>query len=183
MKPFVSITVVAALMLLVPIVGAQAPMDPVRGPGGPAYLAGRPCGSGGVRALRGTYAYTGTAWQDLSVLNPALPKGYAPVTIIGAFKLDGEGNLTGWSWVNAGGVSMSAEFVNSKFGAPKADCSIPITLSMKMPEFGEGIAGPYPYVGVVAGDGAALEIRFMMLGTGPGSHVELDHAKRISMSF
>ena len=54
---------------------------------------------------------------------------------------------------------------------------------MRIKEFGEGIAGPYPYVGVVAGEGAALEIAFMMLGTGPGSHVELNHAKRISMTF
>jgi hypothetical protein len=54
---------------------------------------------------------------------------------------------------------------------------------MRIREFGEGIAGPYSYVGVIAGKGAALEIAFMMLGTGPGSHVELDHAKRISMDF
>jgi hypothetical protein len=45
------------------------------------------------------------------------------------------------------------------------------------------ISGPYSYVGVIAGDASALEIAFMMLGTGPGTHVEVDHAKRISMHF
>jgi hypothetical protein len=78
---------------------------------------------------------------------------------------------------------MTAEFVNSQFSAPKADCSFPISLSMRIKEFGEGIAGPYSYVGVIAGNGSALEIAFMMLGTGPGSHVEMNHAKRISMNF
>jgi hypothetical protein len=38
-------------------------------------------------------------------------------------------------------------------------------------------------VGTIAGVGPALEIAFMMLGTGPGSHEELDHAKRISMKY
>ena len=54
---------------------------------------------------------------------------------------------------------------------------------MKFKEF-EGVTfGPYAYMGVVAADGSALEIDFMMLGQGPGSHVELNHAKRISMKF
>jgi hypothetical protein len=132
-------------------------------------------------SLRGTYTFTGTAWQDLSEVNPALPKGYAPVSIIGAFTINGRGDVTGWALINAGGLQMTAEFVDSHFGAPKADCSFPISLSMRIREFGEGIAGPYSYAGIITGDGSALEIAFMMLGTGPGSHVELNHAKRISM--
>ena len=54
---------------------------------------------------------------------------------------------------------------------------------MKIKEYGGVVTGPYSYVGGVAGDMLSLEILFMMLGTGPGSHVELNHAKRISMDF
>lgn len=131
--------------------------------------------------LRGAYGFTGTAWQDLSELSPALPRGYAPVSITGAFTIEGNGAMTGWALVNAGGLQMAAEFVNSTFGAPRADCAIPMTLSMKFKQFEDAVMGPYSYVGVVTDDGGSLEIAFMMLGTGPGSHLELDHAKRISM--
>jgi hypothetical protein len=50
---------------------------------------------------------------------------------------------------------------------------------------GEGgvILGPYAYMGIITSNMPALEIDFMMLGTGPGSHVDLNHAKRISMRF
>jgi hypothetical protein len=54
---------------------------------------------------------------------------------------------------------------------------------MKISDFGGVITGPYSYVGVIGGDVSTPEILFMMLGTGPGSHVELDRAKRISMHF
>jgi len=91
--------------------------------------------------------------------------------------------MTGWALVNAGGFQMSAEFVNSQVGAPKPDCSIPMTLSMRIKEFGEGITGPYPYVGVIMGDSSRPEIAFMMLGAGPGSHIEMNHARRIAMTF
>jgi hypothetical protein len=133
--------------------------------------------------LRGTYTFTGSAWQDMSVINPALPTGYAPVSLIGAFTIDGHGDMTGWALVNAGGIQFKAEFINSHFNAPKADGSFPISLSMRSDELGGVIQGPYSYIGVIAGDGYALEIAFMMLGTGPGSHLELSHAKRISMKF
>jgi hypothetical protein len=133
--------------------------------------------------LRGTYTFTGSAWQDMSVINPALPNGYAPVTLIGAFTVNGQGDVTGWALVNAGGIPLKAEFVNSHFGDLKADGSFPISLSMRINDFGEIIDGPHSYMGVVAGDGSAQEIAFMMLGTGPGSHLELSHAKRISMKF
>ena len=58
---------VAGLLLLAPAIQAQD------------------CSNWSLWALRGTYTFTGTAWQDLSEINPALPKGYAPVSIIGAF--------------------------------------------------------------------------------------------------
>jgi hypothetical protein len=77
---------------------------------------------------------------------------------------------------------MKAEFVDSRFSAPRADCSFVLSLSMKIDDLGGLISGPYSYVGVIAGEASALELDFMMLGAGPGSHVELDHAKRISMS-
>lgn len=171
----------AGLLMLAPAVHAQDPADVVRDPGARASQAPGPCGTWRLWDLRGTYAFTATAWQDLSQINPALPAGYAPVTIIGTFAIDGNGNVTGSAFINTGGLPLTAEFVDSQFGAPKADCSVPITLSMRINE--EGIAGPYSYVGIVAGNGSALEIAFMMLGTGPGSHVELDHAKRISTTF
>lgn len=143
----------------------------------------RSCSTLGVKALKGTYSFTATGAQDMSELNPTLPKGYAPLTIIGAFKVSSNGGVTGWALVNAGGVSMTAEFVDSQFGAPRADCSIPISLSMKIKEYGGVVTGPYPYVGVIAGDDSALQIAFMMLGMGPGAHIELNHARRISMSL
>lgn len=175
--------VTACLLLLSPSLLAQDVADAFGDPGAPASQAPGPCGTLGVWGLRGTYALTGSAWQDLSELNPALPKGYAPVSIIGAFKVSGNGDLTGWASVNAGGVQMTAEFVNSRVGAPRADCGFPVTLSMKIKEYGGMVSGPYSYAGVVAGHGAALEIALMMLGTGPGSHVEMDRARRISMNF
>ena len=165
MKHLLSMSILAGgLLLLAPAIQAQD------------------CSDWNLWALRGTYAFTATGWQDLSEINPALPKGYAPVSIIGAFTINRHGDMTGWALINAGGVQMTAEFVNSHFSAPKADCSFPISLSMRIKEF-EGVVGPYSYVGVIAGDGSALEIVFMMLGTGPGSHVDLHHAKRISMKF
>ncbi len=141
------------------------------------------CSTWSLWALRGTYAFSATGSQDLSEMNPMLPKGYAPVSIVGAFSVSGNGELTGWSSINAGGLQMTAQFVNSQFGAPKADCSVAITLSMRIKEFGEGLAGPYSYNGVIAGGPSALEIAYMMVGTGPGSHVDLQRAKRISMKF
>jgi hypothetical protein len=166
MKHLLSMSILAAgLLLLAPAIQAQD------------Y-----CSNWSIWALRGTYAFTATGWQDLSEINPALPKGYAPVSIIGAFTVNDPGDVTGWALINAGGVQMTAEFVNSHFSAPKADCSFTISLSMRIKEF-EGVVGPYSYAGVITGDGSALEIVFMMLGTGPGSHVDLNHAKRISMKF
>ncbi len=55
-----------------------------------------PCGSD-VSALRGTYAFTAIAVAGLSEVDPMLPKGYAPVTILGAFKVNGNGDVTGWA--------------------------------------------------------------------------------------
>jgi hypothetical protein len=166
MKHLLSMIILqAGLLLLAPAIQAQT------------------CHNWSLSSLRGTYTFTGTAWQDLSVINPALPQGYAPVSIIGAFTINAQGDVAGWALVNAGGIQLTAEFVNSQVGAPKADCSFPISLSMKINDFGGSIDGPHSYTGVIAGDGSALEIAFMMLGTGPGSHVELNRAKRISMKF
>jgi hypothetical protein len=184
MKHALSLSILSAgLLLLVAIVQAHGPADAVRQPGTPAPHAAKPCSASGLRALRGTYAFNATGWQDLSEINPALPKGYAPVSIIGAFTLNGNGEMTGWTLINAGGMQMNAEFLNSQFSAPKADCSVAISLSMKINESGGMISGPYSYVGVIGADPSALEVHFMMLGTGPGSHVDMNHAKRISMNF
>ena len=133
-----------------------------------------------ISALRGSYTFSGSAWQDLSDINPELPDGYAPVTIIGAFTVEGNGNVTGWALVNAGGISFIAEFVDSNFSDLQADGSFSISLSMRINDFGGIIEGPYSYMGVITNDAPSLEIAFMMIGTGPGSHVELSHAKRIS---
>jgi hypothetical protein len=149
----------------------------------PAIQAQDCCKNLSIRALRGTYTFTATGWQDLSEMNPALPKGYAPISIIGSFTIDDHGDMTGGALVNAGGVQMTAEFVDSQFGAHKDDCTFPISLSMRVEEAGGAILGPYSYMGVITSILPALEIDFMMLGTGPGSHVDLNHAKRISMKF
>lgn len=163
MKRSLSVSILAGLLLLAPFAPAQD------------------CRSLDLWTLGGTYTFTASAWQDLSEINPALPKGYAPVTIIGAFTVDFSGGVNGWALVNAGGLQMSAQFVDSSFGEPRTDCSFPVTLSMKINEFGNVVTGPYAYVGVVTSRTPAWEIAFMMLGTGPGSHVEMDRAKRISM--
>lgn len=175
-------TLAATLLPFAPRIEAQDVEAARTTSGAPACHLSKPCSTWGLPALRGTYTFNASAWQDLSEINPALPKGYAPVTIVGSFKVAGNGELTGWAQVNAGGVPMSAEFVDSRLGAPKADCSFALTLSMKISDFGGVISGPYSYVGVAAGGASALELHFMMLGTGPGSHVELDHARRISLS-
>lgn len=163
MKRTFWMVLLAALLLLAPLARAQE------------------CRSFDLWTLAGTYTFTAAAWQDLSEINPALPGGYAPVTIIGAFAVGFGGAVNGWALVNAGGLRMSAQFVDSSFGEPRSDCSFPVTLSMKINEFGDVVTGPYSYVGVVTSKAPAWEIAFMMLGTGPGSHVEMDHAKRISM--
>ena len=163
MKRSFWLSILAGLLLLAPLAQAQE------------------CPSFDLWTLGGTYTFTATAWQDLSQINPALPRGYAPVTIIGAFTVSFSGAVNGWALVNAGGLQMSAQFVDSSFGEPRADCSFPVTLSMKINEFGDVVTGPYSYVGVVTSKAPTWEIAFMMLGTGPGSHVEMDHAKRSSM--
>jgi hypothetical protein len=172
---------VVGLLLLLP----GAPVQGLRGQDQDITVstsaAPRPCGTWSLSALRGTYALSANGWQDLSEINPALPKGYAPVSIIGTLKVNGNGDVTGWGSINAGGLQMSAEFVDSQFGAPKPDCRIPITLAMKIKEFEGVISGPYAYAGVIAGGPSELEILFMMLGTGPGTHVDLNRARRISM--
>lgn len=184
MKHLLSVSILAAgLSLLAPTMHARNLAGPAPHQDAPKAQADRLCGFAGLPALRGTYALTGTAWQDLSVMDPSLPKGYAPVTLIGVFTVNAGGEVTGWALVNTGGLHLTAEFVNSRFEAPRADCGVPLSLSMKINEFGEGIAGPYPYMAVVSGEGQALEIALMMLGTGPGSHLESSRAKRISMHF
>lgn len=164
MKRSLSVCLLAGLLLLAPLAHAQECRPPFD-----------------LWNLAGTYTFTATAWQDLSQINPALPRGYAPVTILGAFAVNFSGTVNGWALVNAGGLQMSAQFVDSSFGEPRTDCSFPVTLSMKINEFGDVVTGPYSYVGIVTSRAPAWEIAFMMLGTGPGSHVEMDHAKRISM--
>jgi hypothetical protein len=184
MKPVSTMAAVAVgLLSLAPTLRAQEPADEARDAAGRISQAPGPCSAWTVGAMRGTYAFTATAWQNLAELDPALPPGYAPVTIIGTFRVNGNGDVTGSAFVNAGGLRLTAEFVNSQFGVPRADCTFPISLSMKIAEFGEAVTGPYAYVGTIAGVGPALEIAFMMLGTGPGSHVELDQAKRISVKY
>ena len=88
------------------------------------------------------------------------------MTIIGAFTVNRNGGVTGAAFVNAGGLRLTAAFVNSQFGAPRADCTFPISLSMSIGEFGEAVTGPYPYVGVIVSAAPGLEIAFMMLGAG-----------------
>ena len=127
---------VVGLLSLAPTIRAQELADAPRDAGGRVSQAPGPCSAWTVRAMRGTYAFTATAWQNLAEINPALPSGYAPVTIIGAFGVNGNGDVTGSAFINAAGLRLSAEFVNSQFGAPRADCTFPVSLSMKIGELG-----------------------------------------------
>jgi hypothetical protein len=66
MKRLLSVTILAAgLLSLPPTLGAQVVADPALDPGALAFQAPGPCSAWGLRALRGTYAFTATAWQDL----------------------------------------------------------------------------------------------------------------------
>jgi TolB-like protein len=130
----------AGLLSLTAMVSAHGVTVLGRQPAAPAPHTLKPCAAWDLSDLRGTYAFTATGSQDLSEINPALPKGYAPLAIIGAFKLNGNGDLTGWAQINAGGVQMNAEFVNSRFSDPTPDCSVAISLSDPEKEyFADGV--------------------------------------------
>ena len=77
MKRSFWLSILAGLLLLAPLAQAQE------------------CPSFDLWTLGGTYTFTATAWQDLSQINPALPRGYAPVTIIGAFTVSFSGAVNG----------------------------------------------------------------------------------------
>ena len=163
MKHFLSVTALAACaLLLAPALRAQD------------------CSNWSLWDTRGTYATSVSGWIDLSTLNPAMPKGYAPFSSVGAFMNNGRGGGAGWALVNAGGVQFTVEFVDTKFGPPGANCLQPFNYSMRIKEFGVTI-GPLSFPGVIAGDMQTLEIFAMTAGTGPGSAVQLGHAKRISL--
>ncbi len=118
MKQLCGSVLAVGLLLLAATAQAQAPS----GPGALASVAPAPCGID-VSALRGTYAFTATAWQDLSEMDPALPKGYAPVTILGAFKVAGNGDVTGWASVNTGGLRLmgSSQVTNASTRSGEAE--------------------------------------------------------------
>ena len=165
MRHFLSVTALAACaLLLAPALRAQD------------------CSNWTLWDTRGTYATTVSGSMDLSTLDPALPKGYAPLSSVGAFTNNGQGGGTGWALINAGGVQLTIEFVDVKFGAPRADCLQPFSYSFRIKEFGVTV-GPLSFPGVIAGDMGALEIFAMASGTGPGSPVQSGHAKRISLKF
>lgn len=79
MKRAIAMSVLSAVMLWpVPAVHAQDPVASFRDPGVLATQALGPCGSWSLRSLRGTYAFTATAWQDLSQINPRCQPGTRP---------------------------------------------------------------------------------------------------------
>ena len=163
MKRFLSVSALAAcILLLAPALRAQD------------------CSNWSLWDTRGTYAQTASGWIDLSTLNPALPKGYAPFSSVGAFVNNGRGGGGGWVLVNAGGVQFTGEYVDVKWGAPAANCLQSFTYTMRIKEFGVTI-GPLSFPGVIAGDTPGLEIFAMATGTGPGSPVQSGHARRISL--
>jgi hypothetical protein len=166
MKHFLFMNVLAAgVLLLAPAIQAQD------------------CSNWTLWDTRGTYATSVSGWIDLSTLNPALPGGYSPFSSVGAFTNNGRGGGTGWALINAGGVQLTVEFVDVKFGAPGAECLQPFSYSYKIKEFGDITVGPVSFPGVIAGDMSTLEIFAMAPGTGPGAPVQSGHAKRISLKF
>jgi len=134
--------------------------------------------------LRGTYTAAGNGWIDLSkAVDKSLPAGYSPQAFVQAFTFDGKGSGTGWISSNLGGVQFSAP-VKWTY-AMQADCSVQGTHSFKI----SGVwTAPVSILWVVAGKPGApdaqssdLELRGIILGTGPGSQVPHATARRISM--
>ena len=165
MRHFLSVTALAAGALLL----------------APALRA-KDCRDWTLWDTRGSYVNTVTGWIDLSTLNPALPKGYAPLSAVGGFTNNGQGGGTGWALLNAGGVQLTVEFVNVTIGPPTAECFQPFSYSFRIKEFGV-TSGPVSFPGVITGDMNALEIFAMSVGAGPGSPVQTGRAKRISLRF
>lgn len=157
------------LLSVVMFVGCILPVAP--------QLRAQDCSKWTDWDLRGTYTVAGNGWIDLSkMVDPSLPAGYSPQAFVQAFALDGRGNGTGWISSNLGGVQFTAP-VKWTY-AMQADCSVQATASFK-------IAGvwtpPASILWVVGGMQADLELKGLVLGTGPGSQVPHATARRISM--
>ena len=134
--------------------------------------------------LRGTYMHSASGWMDFSKLNPALPAGSVPFSMVGASFMDGQGVGSGWALINAGGVQLTTEMVDVK-GEVKPDCSVVNTYSLKVKELGITI-GPVTRILVIASPlhgNSDLELYGIPMGAGPGTPVDLSHAKRISLNW
>jgi hypothetical protein len=123
----------------------------------------------------------GSGWIDLSKLVPALPAGTIPMSWVGAVSYNGIGGGTGWVALNAGGVQMAIELVDLAYQV-KADCSVPLSYSMKVKELGVTL-GPVSRILVVGGRGAELRLYGIQVGAGPGKPVDLMTAHRVSVQF
>ena len=124
---------------------------------------------------------SGSGWIDLSKLASTLPAGTIPMAWAGAMSYNGAGGGTGWVAVNAGGVQITIDFVNLTYQA-KADCSVPVSYSMKVREFGVTL-GPVSRLLVIGGNPAALSLYGIQVGTGPATPVDLMAAQRVNMQF
>ena len=137
--------------------------------------------------LRGTYTGASSGWTDISKVLPGmgLPSGLVQATSVGAFTFNGAGGGGGWISVNTGGGQMNSQIAALKYSM-NSDCSVQVTWSLKIKEFGITI-GPFSRLGVIVVRPDALEIHWMFAGTHPGTPagagVDLGVAHRISMQY
>lgn len=136
--------------------------------------------------LRGTYALSGSGTIDASVLLPGMgiPAGSAPTVYVGAFTLDGRGAATaGWVSTNLGGEQSTFQMVGIKYSM-QPDCSVQMSLTWKIKEF--GVTFTVQRVGVVVPKPGGLELHMSLVGSSPGKPPgpgpDLTVAYRISMN-
>ncbi len=122
-----------------------------------------------------------TNWDVRGTYTAAGQRLDAPDSWVGAIALNGTGGGTGWVSANNAGIQVNVQLVDLTYSV-KADCSVQMTVSMKIKELGITV-GPLSRIMVIMGKAEDLEVRGMWVGTGPGSEVDTFVARRISMRF
>ena len=103
MKRLLSVSILAGgLLLLAPAIEAQDLAEPVAIRVRPHLRHRAPAALGPLGAARHLRLHRHRVAGPVAA-QPGAARGYAPVTIIGAFKVNGNGDVTGWGVINAAG--------------------------------------------------------------------------------